>query len=88
MQLESSTKVPGTWTLAVIISHKEETSREASLDIWLMSRGDERKAGGSNDPADVGLFGADRIVLEADGVADLVQQFLGALLLHRLPPRT
>lgn len=29
---------------------------------------------------------ADRVVLEVDGVADLVQQLLGALLLHRLPP--
>jgi len=74
--------------LTVIISPKEETSREASLDVWLMWRGDERKAGGSNDPADVGLFGADRIVLEADGITDLIQEFLGALLLHRLPPRT
>jgi len=74
--------------LTVIISPKEETSREASLDVWLMWRGDERKAGGSNDPADVGLFRAIGIVLEADGVADLVKQFLGALLLHRLPPRT
>jgi hypothetical protein len=38
------------------------------------------------DPANVGLLGANGLVLEADGVADLVQQFLGASLLHRLPP--
>ena len=32
------------------------------------------------DPADVGLFGADRVVFEADGVADLVEEFFGAFV--------
>ena len=77
--------MPGTWMLTVIISHKEETSREASLDVWLMWRDDERKAGGSNDPADVSLLGTDGVVFEADGVANLVEQFLGSCF-HRFPP--
>lgn len=32
----------------------------------------------ASDPGHVGLFGADRIVLEADGITHLVQEFLGA----------
>ena len=40
------------------------------------------------DPADVGLFGTDGIVLETDSLTDLVEQFLGALLLRRLPPQS
>lgn len=36
------------------------------------------------DPADVGLLGAVGIVSEAQGVADLIQEFFGALLLHGL----
>lgn len=36
----------------------------------------------------VGLLSAVGAVFEADGVADLVEQFLEALLLHGLPPRT
>jgi hypothetical protein len=40
------------------------------------------------DPADVGLFGTDGMVLETDSLMDLVQQFLRALLLRRLPPQS
>jgi hypothetical protein len=39
------------------------------------------------DPADVGPLGAVGIVFEADGITDLIQQFLETLLLQRLPPR-
>jgi hypothetical protein len=56
-----------------MMPHKEETSRGASLDVWLMWRGDERKAGGSNDSADVGLLRAIGIVFRADGITDLIQ---------------
>ncbi|MBU0493635.1 MAG: hypothetical protein KKB13_17455 [Chloroflexi bacterium] len=38
------------------------------------------------DPVHVGLFGADGIVFEADGVADLVEEFPG-FLGHEQPPR-
>lgn len=31
------------------------------------------------DPVDVGLFGADGVVLEADDVAHLIKQFLGTM---------
>lgn len=34
----------------------------------------------ASDPGDVGLFGADRVVLAADGVSDLVEEFLGPFL--------
>jgi hypothetical protein len=37
-------------------------------------------------PADVGLLSAIGIVFEADGITDLVQQFLGTMLLHGLTP--
>jgi len=43
-----------------------------------MWRGDERKAGGSNDPADVGLLRAIGIVFEAQGIPDLGEQFFGS----------
>lgn len=32
---------------------------------------------GAFDPVDVGLFGADGVMFEADGVADLIEQLLG-----------
>jgi hypothetical protein len=39
------------------------------------------------DPVDVGLLGADRVMLEADGVANLIQKFFGVLFRHRpFPP--
>ena len=39
------------------------------------------------DPVDVGLLGADRAMLEADGVANLIQKFFGVLFRHRpFPP--
>jgi len=36
----------------------------------------------ARDPADVGLFGADGIVLQPDGVADPVEQFFGMFFFH------
>jgi len=38
------------------------------------------------DPADVGLLGAIGRVFEADGVTELIQQLLGAVLFHGLTP--
>ena len=39
------------------------------------------------DPVDVGLLGADRVMLEADGVANLIQKFFGVLFRRRpFPP--
>ena len=38
------------------------------------------------DPADVGVLGADGVVLEADGLAGLTQQSLRALFRHELFP--
>jgi hypothetical protein len=34
------------------------------------------------DPIDVGFFGSNRIVLETDGVADLVEEFFLGLGFH------
>jgi hypothetical protein len=38
------------------------------------------------DPAYVGLLGAIGVVLEADGITDLIQSLLGAVLFHGLTP--
>jgi hypothetical protein len=32
------------------------------------------------DPVDVGLLGADRVMLEVDGVANLIQKFSGGVV--------